>query len=114
LREHPTSVTEEGLLKAKEFNAQRYHYQGIGRYSPDAAYARGLADLSVLANLVPDGGFVHGPKPTSVDAGVYGFIANIFCYDIDTPLKEFVVAHRNLVRHCETIHAAVAKPSSGG
>ena len=43
-REHP-AVTEEGLLKAKEFNAQRYHYQGIGRYSPEGAYARGLADL---------------------------------------------------------------------
>ena len=27
-------------LKAREFNAQRYHYQGIGRYSPPAAYAR--------------------------------------------------------------------------
>jgi glutathione S-transferase len=108
-REHP-SVTEEGLLKAKEFNAQRYHYQGIGRYSPDAAYARGLADLEVLANLVPDRGYLHGPKPTSIDAGVYGFIANIFYYDIDTPLKQFVAAHHSLVRHCETIHAAVAAP----
>ncbi len=41
LREHP-SLTEGGLLKAKAFNAQRYHYQGIGRYEPDAAMARGL------------------------------------------------------------------------
>ena len=43
LREHPKSVTEEGLLKAKEFNAQRYHYQGIGRYRArrrDGARAR--------------------------------------------------------------------------
>src|SRR5262245_106648 len=30
LREHP-SVTEADLLKAKAFNAQRYHFQGIGR-----------------------------------------------------------------------------------
>ena len=48
MREHP-SLTEAGLLKAREFNFQRYHYQGIGRYAPDAAYARGLADLAVLA-----------------------------------------------------------------
>ncbi len=53
LREHPASVTEEGLLKAKEFNAQRYHYQGIGRYEPDAAMARGLADLTALAGIIP-------------------------------------------------------------
>lgn len=81
-REHP-AVTEEGLLKAKEFNAQRYHHQGIGRYSPEGAYARGLDDLQVLANLIPEGGYVHGPKSTSVDAGIYGFIANIYFFDID-------------------------------
>jgi glutathione S-transferase len=101
-REHP-SVTDASLLKAKEFNAQRYYYQGIGRYAPPAAYARGLADLQVLSHLVPENGFVHGPSATSVDAAIYGFIANIFFYDIDTPLKQFVTAHANLVRHCTVI-----------
>jgi glutathione S-transferase len=106
MREHP-SVTEAGLLKAREFNFQRYHFQGIGRYAPDAAYARGLADLAVLARLIPDSGYVHGPRPTGIDAGIYGFIANIVFYDIATPLKQFVVAHDNMVRHCRTIHDAV-------
>lgn len=108
LREHPTSVTEEGLLKAKEFNAQRYHYQGIGRYEPDAAMARGLADLGALSGILPAHGYVHGETPTSIDAGIYGFIANIYFYDIDTPLKQFIVAHDNIVRHCKAIHAAVS------
>jgi glutathione S-transferase len=107
MREHP-SVDEAGLLKAREFNFQRYHFQGIGRYAPDAAYARGLADLAVLAHLIPAAGYVHGPAPTGIDAGVYGFIANILFYDIETPLKQFVVAQGNLVRHCHAIHAAVA------
>ena len=106
LREHP-SLTEEGLSKAQEFNFQRYHFQGIGRYAPDAAYARGLADLQVLADLIPASGYVHGSKPTSIDAGIYGFIANIYFYEIDTPLKQFVVAHDNIVRHCRAIHDAV-------
>ncbi len=95
------------MLKAREFNFQRYHFQGIGRYAPDAAYARGLADLAVLANLVPATAYVHGAKPTSIDAGIYGFIANIFFFDIDTPLKQFVVSRPGLVRHCTAIHAAV-------
>jgi len=105
-REHP-SLTEEGLRKAQEFNAQRYYYQGIGRFAPAAAYARGLADLQVLANLIPANGYLHGPKPTSIDAGIYGFIANIYFYPIDTPLKQFVTAQANLVRHCAAIHAAI-------
>ena len=108
MREHP-SLTEDGLAKAREFNFQRYYFQGIGRYAPDAAYARGLADLRVLADLVPVGGYVHGADPTSVDASIYGFIANIYFYDIDTPLKQFVSSRQNLVRHCAAIHETVMR-----
>jgi glutathione S-transferase len=106
MREHP-SLTEVGLLKAREFNFQRYHFQGIGRYAPDTAYARGLADLQVLADLIPATGYLHGAKPTSIDAGIYGFIANIYFYEIDTPLRQFVMAHGNIVQHCRAIHEAV-------
>jgi glutathione S-transferase len=109
LREHP-SLTEAGLRKAQEFNFQRYRFQGIGRYAPDAAYARGLADLMVLADLIPAQGYVHGQKPTSIDAAIYGFIANIYFYDLETPLKQFVVSHENIVRHCRAIHDAVTAP----
>ena len=105
-REHP-ALTDEGLAKAKAFNAERYYYQGIGRYEPDAAFARGLADLAALAELIPAQGFLHGETPTSIDAAIYGFIANIYYYDIDTPLKQFVVAHDNIVRHCRAIDSAV-------
>jgi glutathione S-transferase len=107
-REHP-QLTDEGLMKAKEFNAQRYYYAGIGRYDPDAAMARGLADLAAIAELIPARGYVHGDKPASIDAALYGFVANIYFYDIDTPLKRFVVAHDNIVRHCRAIHEAVSK-----
>jgi len=58
---------------------------------------------------VPTDGYVHGAVPTSIDAGIYGFIANIYFYDIDTPLREFVAAQPNLVRHCKAIHAAVMR-----
>ncbi len=105
-QQHP-ALTEESLRKAKEFNSQRYHYQGIGRFAPPAAYARGLADLRVLANLIPADAYMHGPTPTSIDAAVYGFIANILYYPIETPLRRFVASQANLVRHCNAIHAAI-------
>jgi glutathione S-transferase len=108
MQQHP-SVTEEGLAKAREFNFKRYYFQGIGRYAPDAAYARGLADLGVLTHLVPIDGCVHGADPTGVDAAIYGFIANIYFYDIDTPLKRFVASQQNLVRHCTAIHERVMR-----
>jgi glutathione S-transferase len=108
MREHP-SLTEDGLARAREFNFQRYHFQGIGRYAPEAAYVRGLADLGVLADLVPADGYVNGAHPTSIDASIYGFIANIHFYDIETPLKQFVSSRQNLVRHCMAIHETVMR-----
>ena len=51
-REHPR-LMDESLDKAREYNFQRYYFQGIGRYSPEDAYTRGLADLGVLARLTP-------------------------------------------------------------
>src|SRR5262249_6965948 len=108
LREHP-GLPEATLRRDRSSMAQRYNSQGIGGSQPDDAMARGLADLGVLARVVPATGYVHGEHPTSIDAGIYGFIANIFFYDIDTPLKRFVVAHDHLVRHCRAIHEAVSK-----
>ena len=105
-REHP-ELSDEHLRKAREFNAQRYYYQGIGRYAPEEAYARGTADLQVLANLVPASGFLFGPRPSSFDAAIYGFVANIYFYGIETPLKEFVSSHANLVDHCKAIHGLI-------
>jgi glutathione S-transferase len=104
IRAYP-DVTVAALEGAREYNFKRYYYQGIGRYAPDAAYARGIADLAILARLVPASGFVFGAKPCSVDAAIYGFVANIYFFAIDTPLREFVVAHPNLVAHCRAIHA---------
>ena len=43
-REHP-NLTEAGLLEVREFNARRYHYQGIDRYPPAAA---GLAAVTLV------------------------------------------------------------------
>ncbi len=108
LKTHP-DVTAESLDAAQKYNFERYHYQGIGRFEPQGAYARGIADLRAITNLLGDNDFMFGPSPTSIDAGIYGFVANIFFYEIDTPLKQFVQAQPNLVRHCEAVRTAVSE-----
>ena len=70
-------------------------------------YARGIADLRAMANLIDDGGFMFGPNPASIDACLYGFLANIYFYDIDTPLKQFVLSQPKLVGHVRVMRAAL-------
>lgn len=101
---HP-DVKPEQLEAARQYNFQRYHYQGIGRYAPEDAYARGIADLEAISSLLGDNGFMFGPNPGSVDAGLYGFLANIYFYAIDTPLKQCLVSRRNLVSLCNAVRA---------
>ena len=48
---------------------------------------------------------MHGAKAGTVDCAIYGFVANIWFYEIDTPLKRFVATHPALVRHCTVLHA---------
>jgi glutathione S-transferase len=106
LRTHP-AITGAALETAREYNFKRYHFQGIGCYEPKAVYARGIADLRVLADLVPAGGFMFGANPSSCDAGIYGFTANIYFHEIGTPLKEFLMSRPNLAAHCRAVHAAL-------
>lgn len=107
-REHP-QLTDESLQRAREFNEKRYYYQGIGRFDPAAAYARGVSDLQILGNLIPSTDYVFGARPTSVDTAIYGFIANIYFLPIETPLKQFVSSRSNLIRHCIAIHKAIGR-----
>jgi glutathione S-transferase len=106
LQTHP-SLTASGMEAARTYNFERYHYQGIGRYEPADVYKRGIADLAAVASSIGERGFLFGAQPTSIDAGVYGFVANIYFYRIDTPLRQFVASHPALVRHCNAIHEAV-------
>jgi len=107
LRTHP-SLTLGGMDAAQKYNFERYRYQGIGRYEPPDVYKRGIADLTAVASLIGERGYVFGPQPSSIDAGIYGFVANIYFYEIDTPLRQFVASHPDLVRHCNAIHEAVS------
>ncbi|SAK81208.1 hypothetical protein AWB79_05297 [Caballeronia hypogeia] len=105
-------VGADVLEGARKYNFERYRYQGIGRYEPDAAYARGIANLQAIANLLGDGPFMFGAAPASIDAAVYGFVANIYFYDIDTPLRRFVAAQVNLVQHCAALRERMGQSAS--
>jgi len=104
MREHPR-LTEEGMIKAREFNGQRYYFQGIGRYAPGARSRRSRrsgrprSSGGLRARTAAD---QHRCRHLRVHRQ-YLFL------DIDTPLKQFVCARPNLVRHCTSVQDAVTR-----
>ena len=107
---HP-EIAESDMAAAHDYNSQRYYYQGIGRYEPEQVYERGIADLRVISDVLGESAFLFGASPRSIDAAIYGFVANIYFYDIRTPLRQFVLDRPNLVSHCESIHARISRSS---
>src|SRR5712692_8926901 len=105
LLETHSRLTASDLEAARKYNFERYYFQGIGRYEAEEVYGRGLADLQVLVNLVGANGFLFADKPNSIDAGIYGFLANIHFYDIGTALKRCVVSHPDLARYGNPLDA---------
>jgi hypothetical protein len=102
LATHP-DIRPETLEAARRYNFERYRYQGIGRCEPDAVYARGIEDLQAVTALLGDYAFMYGDEPASIDAGIYGFAASICFYDIDTPLKRFVMEETDLIDYCTSM-----------
>lgn len=100
LRQTHPELSEATLEAARAYNHERYRYQGIGRYQPEQVYARGLADLQVLGGLLADRPYLFGTVTRSADAGLMGFLANILCYAIDTPLRAFAAAQPDLAGYC--------------
>jgi glutathione S-transferase len=111
--EQISGLTEKEIEDARSYNFERYRLQGIGRYAPDEAYRRGIDDLRLVASMLGNTPFAFGIEPTSVDASIYGFIANILFYPIETPLRAFVLSQPHLERHCRKMHQ-LCTPAAGG
>lgn len=77
------------------------HAHGLGRHSSDEIAAAGRADLDCVAALLGDKPFLLGDKPSSYDAVVFAFLANVLDIDMDTALLAHARSHANLVAYCD-------------
>lgn len=96
-------LTEDDLEAPRKHNLEKYHYQGIGRYEPKDIYPMGIDDLQVIHAQLGNQKFLFGEKIHTIDACCYGFLANIFYFEIDTPLKKFMISNNTLVEYVQRI-----------
>ena len=97
------AITAATLEKARQYNIEKYYYQGIGRHPAKRIYQMGVDDLKVIAHLLVNNDFILANNPHSIDASCYAFLANIYYFNIDTPLKAFISTSPLLVRYIKRI-----------
>jgi len=79
--------------------------QGLGRYTPDEIYAMGVADVTAIAAQLGTKPLLLGGEPTGVDAAVWPVIAGILAPPFESPMKEAIQRHANLVACSQRMRA---------
>ncbi|MBV8760507.1 MAG: glutathione S-transferase family protein [Deltaproteobacteria bacterium] len=82
---------------------KKLHHQGTGRHSFEEASAMGADDYAAIAEILGDKPFLLGDKPRTVDAALFAFVDGTLGYPLDSPLKQGVARHANLVAYRKRI-----------
>ena len=84
---------------------------GMGRHTEEEIYSLGLQDLDALSDYLGANHWFVGRRPTTVDASVFGLLANILWVPIESPLKEHLRSLKNLTAFCERVREQYYGPS---
>lgn len=88
---------------AEEMINQTLNGQGTGRHSYDEVMEIGKRIIDDLAILLGNQRFFFGDQPTSIDASVFGALAN-FCFGpVNSPVNAHIRAKPNLVAYMDRI-----------
>jgi len=83
---------------------------GLALHDADEVYRRAAADIDALATLLGAQDYMMGAQASNLDATAYAFLANCWEVPIDSPLKQSVQSHQNLVAYCHRMQARCCFP----
>ncbi|MDI1261605.1 glutathione S-transferase family protein [Aquabacterium sp.] len=75
------------------------HGHGMGRHSEAEMQAIGNQGLKTLTTLLGDKPYLMGEEPCGTDAMMYAILASALCAHFETPMKDEVLRHANLVAY---------------
>ena len=74
---------------------------GIGKFTPEEVYTFGKKDIEAVATILGDKPYLFGETPSSFDATVYSFLANLIELPVECPLNTFARDRDNLRGYCQ-------------
>jgi glutathione S-transferase len=83
---------------------------GMARHTEQEIYLLGRQDLDALSDYLGDKSWFMGEKPSTLDASVFGLLANIVWVPIESPLKEHLSSLGNLTAFCERVRERYYAP----
>lgn len=87
------ALARRGIIKSM-------HGHGIGRHLAEEIYAIGKRDITAAADFLADKAYFLGDAPSSFDATVYAFLANLIWPPVESPLKQHALQYPNVATYC--------------
>ncbi len=90
-------IAQKGVKKS-------LHGHGLGRHSEQEILLIAEKHLEALSVFLGEKKYCFGDKPSSLDATVYAFLAEIILVSLDSPLSERAKKYKNLVNYSQRMH----------
>lgn len=85
--------------------SRQLHARGIGRHSADVIKAKGRHDLEGLSDFLGDRPYLVADKPVVADMAVFGQLAPMMVWPMETPVARYARTIRNLVDYCDRMRS---------
>ncbi len=99
----PVPAPVRSMVKSmlRRMNARRLHGHGIGRHARSDIAELAIRDVEALATILGGKPFLMGEKPCAADAFVFGIVTSILTPPLNSPIREAMQRHANLVAYCD-------------
>jgi glutathione S-transferase len=92
---------QEPILSGiREQTKAQMHGHGMGRHTADEVYRLGTQDITAVSDFLGEKPFFMGDRPTTADAAVYAYLANLIEIPLENPVKAHGLELKNLVAYC--------------
>ncbi len=82
---------------------KQLHARGLARHSPDVIEAKGRADLDALATFLADRPYLVADRATSFDAAVFGLLAPMVYWPMETPVAQYARRLPSIKAYCDRL-----------
>jgi glutathione S-transferase len=84
---------------------EQLYARGIGRHTPEVVEAKGRANIDGLAVFLRDKPFLLGEQPTTTDTAVFGLLAPVVYWPMQTPVASYAKSLEKLTGYCDRMRA---------
>jgi glutathione S-transferase len=81
--------------------SKQLYARGLARHTPDVIAAKGRADVDAVSAFLGDRPFLLGDQPGIADTAVFGQLAPLVYWPMQTPVASHAKTLRNVVAYCE-------------